>query len=86
MLWLSYEHTGREEYRDAASAHVARFTERLDRGEDLDTHDLGFLYTLSCVVPWRLTGDEAARDAALRAADHLMRTLSDLCGDHSGVG
>lgn len=72
MLWLAYEHTGRDEYRDAASAHVARFVDRLDRGEDLDTHDLGFLYTLSCVVPWRLTGDEEARDAALRAVDHLM--------------
>lgn len=72
MLWLAYEHTGQDEYRDAAAAHVARFVDRLDRGEDLDTHDLGFLYTLSCVVPWRLTGDEVARDAALRAVDHLM--------------
>ena len=72
MLWLAYQLTGETRYRDAAQGFVPSFARRLDERVDLDTHDLGFLYTLSCVVPWRLTGDTDARDAALRAADQLM--------------
>ena len=30
---------------------------------DIDHHDLGFLYTLACVAPWRLLGLPAAREA-----------------------
>lgn len=72
MQWLAVELTGDEELRASALAHAADFGRRVHAGEDLDTHDLGFLYTLSCVNAWRLAGDEAARDAALAAADHLM--------------
>ncbi|WP_402469510.1 glycoside hydrolase family 88 protein [Isoptericola aurantiacus] len=72
MQWRAVELTGDTELRGAAMAHAADFARRVHAGEDLDTHDLGFLYTLSCVDAWRLAGDEAARDAALAAADHLM--------------
>ncbi len=72
MLWLAHQVTGEDRYRDAAERFVPSFARRLDERVDLDTHDLGFLYTLGCVVPWRLTGDSDARDAALRAADQLM--------------
>lgn len=72
MLWLAHLVTGEERYRDAAERFVPTFSRRLDERVDLDTHDLGFLYTLGCVVAWRLTGDRDARDAALRAADQLM--------------
>jgi unsaturated chondroitin disaccharide hydrolase len=71
MLWLAFDLTGDERYRRAAVSHVDSFWKRVDRGVDLDTHDLGFLYTLACVVAWRRTGDETARRAALAAADHL---------------
>ncbi|MEG3613965.1 glycoside hydrolase family 88 protein [Isoptericola haloaureus] len=72
MQWRAVELTGDADLRAAALAHAADFARRVHAGEDLDTHDLGFLYTLSCVDAWRLAGDEAARDAALAAADHLM--------------
>jgi unsaturated chondroitin disaccharide hydrolase len=72
LQWLSWELTGDEALRVSAAAHAADFARRVDAAEDLDTHDIGFLYTLSSVAAWRLTGDEAARKAALRAADHLM--------------
>lgn len=80
MLWLARELTGDDEFRAAASAHVDSFAERVERGIDLDTHDLGFLYTLACVTPWRLLGDERARRAALAAADHLMRRFLEPAG------
>lgn len=80
MLWLAFELTGDEAYRRAAAAHVRSYTERVDRRIDLDTHDLGFLYHLACVVPWRSTGDRAARRAALAAADHLLARVLEPAG------
>ena len=75
-LWLAWENTGDESFRDAALQHVASFVERVDEEIDLQTHDLGFLYLLSCIVPTILTPDapqaDEAKRAALLAADHLM--------------
>ncbi|GAA3465372.1 glycoside hydrolase family 88 protein [Saccharothrix longispora] len=80
MLWLVWEGTGDEDVRRAAQRQVDSFSDRVRREIDLDTHDLGFLYTLSCVTPWRLEGDEQARDAALKAADHLMDRFLEPAG------
>lgn len=80
VLWLAYDLTGDERYLRAARSHVDSFAIRVARGIDLDTHDLGFLYTLSCVTPARRTGDRWARDAALAAADHLMTRVLEPAG------
>lgn len=76
MQWIAFDLTGDADFRDAALAHAADFGRRVRDEEDLDTHDLGFLYTLSCVAPTRLLADderaEDARTAALSAAEHLM--------------
>ncbi|MFE9746816.1 glycoside hydrolase family 88 protein [Saccharothrix saharensis] len=80
MLWLVWEGTGDDAVLAAARRQVDSFADRVTRGVDLDTHDLGFLYTLSCVTPWRLLGDERARDAALAAADHLMTRFLEPAG------
>lgn len=70
--WIASELTGDDVFRDAALGHARDFARRVRQGEDLDTHDLGFLYTLASVAPWRLLGDEDSREAALLAADALM--------------
>jgi unsaturated chondroitin disaccharide hydrolase len=80
MLWLAYEVTGNEKYRLAAERQLETYRERLKRKELLQTHDLGFLYTLSCVAAWKLTGDAEARTAALAAADALMLRYFDKAG------
>ena len=72
MLWLAFDLTGDERYLRSAASHARDFAERIECRIDIDTHDLGFLYTLSCVANWRHTGDEGARRAALAAADHLL--------------
>ncbi len=72
MLWLAYEQTGAGRYRQLGERQVASFAERLAAKIDIDHHDLGFLYTLACVAPWRLLGLPAARDTALGAARHLL--------------
>jgi unsaturated chondroitin disaccharide hydrolase len=80
MLWLAHDLTGEETYRKAAVAQVRSFVDRMDRGIDLDTHDLGFLYTLSCVTAWRRCRDEEAKRAALAAADHLLTRVLPSAG------
>ncbi|MHA7134833.1 glycoside hydrolase family 88 protein [Oerskovia turbata] len=80
MQWLAYEVTGDPVFRAAGGRHVADFARRVEDGQDLETHDLGFLYSLSCVAPWRLLGDEGARAAALAAADHLMGRFLEPAG------
>ncbi len=90
MTWIAWETTGDAFFREAGLAHAADFARRLRSDEDLDTHDLGFLYTLAAVAPWRLLGDDAddrvraaaadARAAALDAADRLMRRFLEPAG------
>ncbi|MEO3773062.1 glycoside hydrolase family 88 protein [Micromonospora sp. B9E7] len=80
MLWLAHDLTGDDRHLRAALSHVASFAGRVNRGIDLDTHDLGFLYTLACVTPARRTGDPQARGAALAAADHLMTRVLEPAG------
>jgi unsaturated chondroitin disaccharide hydrolase len=80
MEWLAWEVTGDDDFRDAALVHAADFARRVRAGEDLDTHDLGFLYTLSTVPAWRLLGDADGREAALLAAEHLMLRLLEPAG------
>lgn len=80
MLWLAFELTGDQTYLRSATSHVPSFTARIERGVDIDTHDLGFLYTLSCVLPWRSDADRTARGAALGAADQLLTRVLEPAG------
>ncbi|MGF7155562.1 glycoside hydrolase family 88 protein [Novosphingobium gossypii] len=72
MLWLSWEFTGAERYREIAAHNLASFANRIDKRINVDHHDLGFLYTLSSCAGHRLTGDRAARDAGVAAASQLL--------------
>ena len=68
MLWLAYELTGEEKYKEVAEKNVRSFIHRIDNLIEVNHHDLGFLYTPSCVSAYKLTGDFKARDAAIKAA------------------
>lgn len=72
QCWLAWEATGDDCFRRAAEAQVGSFAHRLEIGENLDHHDMGFLYTPSCVAGWKLTHNETARAAALAAARRLL--------------
>ena len=80
MLWVAWQLSGEQDFREGAERYTADFARRVRAGEDLETHDLGFLYTLSSVAAWRLTGDDDARAAALEAAEHLMRRFLEPAG------
>ncbi|RZT06210.1 unsaturated chondroitin disaccharide hydrolase [Duganella sp. CF402] len=72
MLWLAYELSGKQEFRSVAETHVASFDLRQRERIATNHHDLGFLYSLSCVAGYQLTGSEQARNAALGAAELLL--------------
>lgn len=71
VLWLAYEYTGEQKYRAAAEVQVDSFLRRIEEKIDVNHHDMGFLFSLSCVAAYKLTGNETAKKAALLAADHL---------------
>lgn len=71
MLWLAYEYTKNDKFKKAAEKNVQSFKERVDKGVELDHHDLGFLYSLSCVSAYKVVGSEVGKEAALKAAERL---------------
>ncbi|PLR40631.1 glucuronyl hydrolase [Chimaeribacter californicus] len=80
QLWLAWQHSGNAAYRALAERHVVSFGRRIAQRIDTATHDLGFLYTLSCVSAWQLTGDRAARGIALLAAEALLERFNPQAG------
>lgn len=73
MLWLAYDLTGDEKYRRVAEMQIPTYTKRIKEHLGVDHHDMGFLYTPSCVAAYKLTGNEEAKETALLAADNLIR-------------
>lgn len=75
-IWLAYENAETEEERErlrrAGEIQVDSFLERIEKRVEVDHHDMGFLYSLSCVAAYKLTGMEKAKKAALLAADNLI--------------
>ena len=76
-IWLSYELTGDDVYKYAALIQVEDFLKRIENRIAVDHHDMGFLYSLSCVAGYKLTGNEHAKKAALMAADNLITRFQE---------
>ncbi len=81
MLWLAYELTGAARYREVAETHVRSFHQRQLEQRNTNHHDLGFLYSLSCVAGYQLTGSDIAAEAAMGAA----RLLLTRHGERTGI-
>lgn len=83
-LWLSYEATGEACFQEAAVEHVKSFHQRIIDRVVVDHHDMGFLYTPSCVAAYKLAEDPEvralAKKAALMAADNLMGRFQEKGG------
>ena len=78
-VWLAYEYALAKSHTDnaallkaAGKKHVDSFYRRITEKIEVDHHDMGFLYTPSCVAAYKLTGDTKAREAAILAADQLL--------------
>lgn len=71
-IWLAYEHCGDQRLRHAGEVQVHDFLNRIDNKISVDHHDMGFLYSPSCVAAYKLIGSREGREAALKAADQLV--------------
>ncbi|OMD54273.1 glycoside hydrolase family 88 protein [Paenibacillus odorifer] len=80
MMWLAYEYSKDSCYKEAAASWLGDFKHRLDQHIALDHHDIGFLYTLTAVAEWKITGSEAARAVGLQAADTLCKRWREPAG------
>lgn len=75
-IWLAWEHErdpeARERLRQAGELQMESFLRRINEKADVETHDLGFMYSPSCVAGYKLTGSPTGREAAIKAARELM--------------
>lgn len=81
LIWLAYENEKDPQQKElllqTGNAQVESFLHRIENLEEVDHHDMGFLYSPSCVAAWKLGGNEKARKAALLAADQLLRRFQE---------
>ena len=75
--WLAYELTGKEIFKEVGLRHAQSFLERIEKRIDVDHHDMGFLYSPSCVAAYKLTGSEVGKKAAIMAADNLVSRFQE---------
>ncbi|WP_198301333.1 glycoside hydrolase family 88 protein [Lachnoclostridium phytofermentans] len=70
MLWILYDLTGRESYKQAAWEWDGRIEQCYLRNSNLH-HDVGFQFLPTAVMKYKLTGDEDGRRRGLFAANFL---------------
>lgn len=79
-LWLGYEYTNEEAMKKLAQANDRSFLDRVKRRIELDHHDLGFLYTPSCMAEYKLLHTLEAKEASILAADKLIERYQEVGG------
>lgn len=68
---LMYMLTGDRKFLDITKEHIKTYRRRIDEKINLADHDIGFVFSPSCVLYNTLTGDEEAKNIALKAAELL---------------
>ena len=72
ILNLAYEYSDDERYKIEALKQVDILYDRIIKKEAIDHHDMGFLYSPSCLAAYDLYQSEKALSAAILAADNLI--------------
>ena len=73
-FWLAYELTGDEFFRNVAEQMLATYRWRIENKVGIDDHDVGFVFSPSCVAAYKITGNEVAKKAALDVFDYYYGT------------
>lgn len=73
MLNLAYEYSGDDRYKEEALKQVDILHDRIMKKEAVDHHDMGFLYSPSCLAAYQLYGSEIGLEASIMAADNLIQ-------------
>ncbi|MDY3031256.1 MAG: glycoside hydrolase family 88 protein [Clostridia bacterium] len=76
-VWLAYERTGNPRLKEAALAQAEKLLDRIEKHSSVDHHDMGFLYSPSCVAAYKLTGSETGKKAAVLAAENLYNRFQE---------
>ena len=71
-IWLAYEYCKDERLKEAGEIQIDSFLNRINKKIEVDHHDMGFLYSPSCVAGYKLIGSEKGKEAAIKAADQLI--------------
>ncbi|MFA9376512.1 MAG: glycoside hydrolase family 88 protein [Lachnotalea sp.] len=71
-IWLAYEFCGDTRLKEAGEIQIDSFLNRINNKIEVDHHDMGFLYSPSCVAGYKLVNSKAGREAAIKAADQLI--------------
>jgi unsaturated chondroitin disaccharide hydrolase len=79
-IWLAYENSGDERLWKAGEIQIESFLDRINNKIDVDHHDMGFLYSPSCVAGYKLVGSEKGKEAAIKAADQLITRYHSVGG------
>ena len=74
LYWLAYELSGNERFREAAEKHLHTYQERFEKKIGFSDHDVGFVYSPSCVAAYKITGDDKISQLLLDVADYYYRT------------
>ena len=77
ILWHAYELTGDDKYKSVALSQIPSYYDRIKDKIGVNHHDMGFVFTPSCVAAYKLTGNEQAKEAAIMAADHLITRFNE---------
>lgn len=71
-IWLAYEFSKDERLKKVGEIQIDSFLHRIVNKIEVDHHDMGFLYSPSCVAGYKLIGSGKGREAAIKAADQLI--------------
>nr|WP_309120714.1 glycoside hydrolase family 88 protein [Paenibacillus sp.] len=71
ILWLMYDVTGKEHYKEAAWPWDETLDYWLSHPTEDTHHDVGFQYLQTAVVKYMITGDSNAKRIGLNAANYL---------------
>ena len=74
-MLLAYSLTGAKEFIADKKSYLDSFEKRLNEHIGI-SHDLGFLYSLTCVALYKLTEDKRAKEIAAKAADELYHRFN----------
>lgn len=80
MLWIAYEYTKKEKFKNLALENIKSFKERLENHFVLDHHDIGFLYSLSVYAGYKILNDNSLKQIVINAADVLMSRFQEKGG------
>lgn len=85
-IWLAYEYSQDERLKKAGEVQVKSFLDRIDKKIEVDHHDMGFLYSPSCVAAYKLTGSQRGQRSSHQGSRPAHHQISSGRGVYSGMG